>query len=113
MTSRLLCIRVPREIRIVDKELSKLIERSVQELELSTRARNILERQSSIKTVGALASSTKKEMMQRWKNCGRVTVDEYADLLGKLGLSLGMTFVYPQSAPKNSSEESFPVDEWI
>lgn len=113
MTGRLLHTKVPGETRIVDRKLSMLLERSVQELELSTRARNILERQSGIKTVGALASTTRREMMQRWKNCGKVTVDEIAGLLGELGLSLGMTFVYQQSAPKNSSEEPFPVDEWI
>lgn len=62
--------------------------RSVDELELSVRSANCLQN-ANIKTVGELVQKTEIEML-RTKNFGRKSLKEIREILGEMGLSLGM-----------------------
>ncbi len=60
----------------------------VEELELSVRSTNCL-KNASIKTIGELVQRTESEMLKT-KNFGRKSLNEIKELLGELGLELGM-----------------------
>src|SRR5512136_752113 len=81
---------------IVDKEdeeklkLTKLLNMSVNEIELSVRAANCLNN-ANITTVGQLAMKTEQEML-KYRNFGKKSLNEIKEKLNALGLSLGMTF---------------------
>lgn len=69
-------------------ELSKMLNRSVDELELSVRSRNCLEA-SNIRTIGDLVQKSEAEMLKT-KNFGRKSLNEIKDILKTMNLSLGM-----------------------
>jgi len=71
-------------------ELRRLLNMSVNEIELSVRAANCLNN-ANIVTVGQLAMKTEAEML-KYRNFGKKSLNEIKDKLAELGLSLGMTF---------------------
>jgi DNA-directed RNA polymerase subunit alpha len=79
---------------VVDKQdeektqLKKLLNMSVNEIELSVRAANCLNN-ANITTVGQLAMKTEAEML-KYRNFGKKSLNEIKDKLTQLGLSLGM-----------------------
>lgn len=81
---------------VVDKQdeekskLKKLLNMSVNEIELSVRAANCLNN-ANITTVGQLAMKTEQEML-KYRNFGKKSLNEIKDKLSSLGLTLGLTF---------------------
>src|ERR1044071_2034679 len=79
---------------VVDKQdeeknkMKKLLNMSVNEIELSVRAANCLNN-ANITTVGQLAMKTESEML-KYRNFGKKSLNEIKDKLSALGLSLGM-----------------------
>jgi DNA-directed RNA polymerase subunit alpha len=71
-------------------KLRKLLNMSVNEIELSVRAANCLNN-ANITTVGQLAMKTEQEML-KYRNFGKKSLNEIKDKLSALGLALGMTF---------------------
>ena len=84
-------------------QLRKLLNMSVNEIELSVRAANCLNN-ANITTVGELAMKTESEML-KYRNFGKKSLNEIKEKLVQYGLSLGMTFdprliTPPASAPR-------------
>jgi DNA-directed RNA polymerase subunit alpha len=71
-------------------KLKKLLNMSVNEIELSVRAANCLNN-ANITTVGQLAMKTEQEML-KYRNFGKKSLNEIKDKLAALGLTLGMAF---------------------
>jgi DNA-directed RNA polymerase subunit alpha len=71
-----------------------LLQRNVEELELSVRSSNCL-RTAEIKTIGDLVRKTESEML-KFRNFGRKSLKEISDILTSMGLHFG-----------------FPVDEYM
>lgn len=75
----------------IDEEflrIKTLLERSVEELELSVRSSNCL-KAAEIKTIGDLVTKTEGEML-KYRNFGRKSLKEIADILQSMGLNFGM-----------------------
>ena len=73
--------------RGLDK-MGEVLNRSVEELELSVRSYNCL-KNANIQTIGELVQKTEAEML-RTKNFGRKSLNEIKEILANMGLSLGM-----------------------
>src|SRR5688572_5864320 len=79
---------------VVDKQddeksrMRKLLNMSVNEIELSVRAANCLNN-ANITTVGQLALKTEAEML-KYRNFGKKSLNEIKEKLSTLGLTLGM-----------------------
>jgi DNA-directed RNA polymerase subunit alpha len=71
-------------------KLKKLLNMSVNEIELSVRAANCLNN-ANITTVGQLAMKSESEML-KYRNFGKKSLNEIKEKLSALGLALGMTF---------------------
>ncbi|MGC9942879.1 MAG: DNA-directed RNA polymerase subunit alpha [Verrucomicrobiota bacterium] len=71
-------------------KMKKLLNMSVNEIELSVRAANCLNN-ANITTVGQLALKSEQEML-KYRNFGKKSLNEIKDKLTALGLSLGMNF---------------------
>lgn len=71
-----------------DSKLKKLLNMSVNEIELSVRAANCLNN-ANITSVGQLALKSEAEML-KYRNFGKKSLNEIKDKLTQLGLSLGM-----------------------
>lgn len=69
-------------------KLRKLLNMSVNEIELSVRAANCLNN-ANITTVGQLAMKTEAEML-KYRNFGKKSLNEIKEKLAALGLALGM-----------------------
>jgi len=69
-------------------KLKKLLNMSVNEIELSVRAANCLNN-ANITTVGQLAMKTEAEML-KYRNFGKKSLNEIKEKLAALGLTLGM-----------------------
>jgi DNA-directed RNA polymerase subunit alpha len=84
-------------------QMNEVLNRSVEELELSVRSYNCL-KNANIQTIGDLVQKSEAEML-RTKNFGRKSLNEIKEILGNLGLSFGMRFdaqgrlVSPSGAP--------------
>src|SRR5580765_188495 len=75
----------------VDEELMrvrKLLDKSVEELELSVRSSNCL-RAAEIKTIGDLVQKSEAEML-KFRNFGRKSLKEIQDILAEMNLHFGM-----------------------
>ena len=72
------------------ERLRKLLNMSVNEIELSVRAANCLNN-ANISTVGELASKTEADML-KYRNFGKKSLTEIKDKLKELGLCLGYKF---------------------
>ncbi len=89
--------------------------RSVEELELSVRSANCLQN-ANIKYIYELVQKTESEMLKT-KNFGRKSLNEIKDILGEMGLSLGMKldgFVAPSQPSKPAevdAEDAHSVEE--
>lgn len=104
-------------------QMNEVLNRSVEELELSVRSYNCL-KNANIQTIGDLVQKTEAEML-RTKNFGRKSLNEIKEILGGLGLSFGMKFdaqgrlIMPTGAPPASpaleegEEEAEAEDEEI
>ncbi len=69
-------------------KLKKLLNMSVNEIELSVRAANCLNN-ANITSVGQLSMKTEAEML-KYRNFGKKSLNEIKEKLASLGLSLGM-----------------------
>ena len=78
------------EVSEEQNKLRKLLNMSVNEIELSVRAANCLNN-ANITTVGELAMKSEQEMLT-YRNFGKKSLHEIKDKLDDLGLSLGMKF---------------------
>src|SRR5437016_6792060 len=84
-------------------QMNEVLNRSVEELELSVRSYNCL-KNANIQTIGDLVQKSEAEML-RTKNFGRKSLNEIKEILGGLGLTFGMKFdaqgrlVSPAGAP--------------
>jgi len=80
----------PQEVSQENSRLKKLLNMSVNEIELSVRAANCLNN-ANITTVGQLAMKTEGEML-KYRNFGKKSLNEIKDKLSQHSLSLGMKF---------------------
>ena len=80
----------PQQANQENQKLKKLLNMSVNEIELSVRAANCLNN-ANITTVGQLAQKTEQEML-KYRNFGKKSLNEIKEKLSGLGLSLGMKF---------------------
>lgn len=84
-------------------QMNEILNRSVEELELSVRSYNCL-KNANIQTIADLVQRTEAEML-RTKNFGRKSLNEIKEILASLGLSFGMKFdsqgrlISPSGAP--------------
>jgi DNA-directed RNA polymerase subunit alpha len=69
-------------------QMNEILNRSVEELELSVRSYNCL-KNANIQTIGDLVQKTEAEML-RTKNFGRKSLNEIKEILHHLGLGFGM-----------------------
>jgi len=86
--------------------LKKLLNMSVNEIELSVRAANCLNN-ANITTVGHLAMKSESEML-KYRNFGKKSLNEIKEKLQSLGLTLGMKF---ESGLIDTPAEAVPVSE--
>jgi len=70
------------------ERLCELLERTVDELELSVRSHNCL-KNANIRTIGELVLKTESEILKT-KNFGRKSLNEIKEILQQMGLTLGM-----------------------
>ena len=77
-----------KEISEEQNRLRKLLNMSVNEIELSVRAANCLNN-ANITTVGELAMKSEPEML-KYRNFGKKSLNEIKQKMEQLGLSLGM-----------------------
>ena len=90
-------------------KMGEILNRSVEELELSVRSYNCL-KNANIQTIGELVQKTEAEML-RTKNFGRKSLNEIKEILANMGLSLGMRvdahgrLVAPPPQPAGSMPE--------
>ena len=85
----------PQQIRAEEPEdnlpFNRNLLRKVDELELSVRSANCL-KNDNIVYIGDLVQKSEQEML-RTPNFGRKSLNEIKEVLGSMGLSLGMTRV--------------------
>ena len=86
----------PEEVSQENTRLKKLLNLSVNEIELSVRA---------VTTVGQLAMKTEADML-KYRNFGKKSLNEINDKLLQLGLSLGMKFESGLVEPPMGSQRS-------
>jgi len=85
-------------------KLRKLLNMSVNEIELSVRAANCLNN-ANITSVGQLAMKTEAEML-KYRNFGKKSLNEIKEKLASLNLSLGMNIdTSLLDAPREEEEE--------
>ena len=94
----------PEELNQENTRLKKLLNMSVNEIELSCRAANCLNN-ANITTVGQLVMKTEAEML-KYRNFGKKSLHEIKDKLLQLGLSLGIKFESELTEPPMGSERS-------
>jgi DNA-directed RNA polymerase subunit alpha len=101
---------------VIDEEynrIKELLERSVDELELSVRAGNCL-RAAQIRSIGDLVQKTEAEMLQ-YRNFGKKSLKEIQDLIQTMGLHFGMDVSRylgtPRPAPDEDEEEEIDHGE--
>jgi DNA-directed RNA polymerase subunit alpha len=70
------------------EKLNENLDKSVDELELSVRSANYLQN-ANIRYIDELVQHTEAEMLKT-KNFGRKSLNEIKEILGEMGLSLGM-----------------------
>ncbi len=75
-------------VQEAESRLRKVLNMSVNEIELSVRAANCLNN-ANIATVGQLAEKTEAEML-KYRNFGKKSLNEIKSKLAQLGLALGM-----------------------
>ncbi len=81
--------RVGDEVTMIEKEeedIDRVVEMSIEELDLSVRSYNCLKR-AGINTVGELLQRTEEDMM-KVRNLGKKSLEEVTQKLDEMGLSL-------------------------
>ncbi len=78
-----------RKIGSRDADLERLLNKSIEEIEMSVRSANCL-KAANITTLRELVSRTEHEMLQ-FHNFGKKSLDQIKSILSGMGLSLGMT----------------------
>ncbi len=107
---------LPEAAEQAPSQMNEVLNRSVEELELSVRSYNCL-KIAKIQIVGDLVQKTEAEML-RTKNFGRKSLNEIKEILMELGLSFGMKFdaqgrlVSPAGTPAALGAAS-DVDDFI
>lgn len=88
------------------ERLNENLFRSVDELELSVRSANCL-KHADIKLIGDLVQKTESEILAT-KNFGRKSLNEIKEILGEMGLGLGMKLENwpPQQAEEDLESEA-------
>jgi DNA-directed RNA polymerase subunit alpha len=79
---------VEEPVERVAGQMNEVLNRSVEELELSVRSYNCL-KNANIQTIGDLVQKTEAEML-RTKNFGRKSLNEIKEILASLGLTFGL-----------------------
>ena len=105
----------PAESSEENAALKKLLNMSVNEIELSVRAANCLNN-ANITSVGQLAMKSEAEML-KYRNFGKKSLNEIKDKLVELGLGLGMSFepsllsgpAAASRGPRLGAEDEAPV----
>ena len=101
--------QTPEAVSQENAKLKKLLNMSVNEIELSVRAANCLNN-ANITTVGQLALKSEAEML-KYRNFGKKSLNEIKDKLEELGLGLGLKFeaglieIQPEAEPAQEEEE--------
>ncbi len=96
-------------------QMNEILNRSVEELELSVRSYNCL-KNANIQTIGDLVQKTEAEML-RTKNFGRKSLNEIKEILGNLGLGFGMKLdaqgrlVIPAGGQAGQAPATLPTEE--
>ena len=80
----------PQEVSQENNRMKKLLNMSVNEIELSVRAANCLNN-ANITSVGQLAMKSEAEML-KYRNFGKKSLNEIKEKLQQLGLGLGQKF---------------------
>ena len=80
----------PQEVSQENNRMKKLLNMSVNEIELSVRAANCLNN-ANITSVGQLAMKSEAEML-KYRNFGKKSLNEIKEKLQQLGLGLGHKF---------------------
>jgi DNA-directed RNA polymerase subunit alpha len=91
---------------ILNEEVERmrdLLNRSVDELELSVRSSNCL-KAANIKTLGELVQKTEADML-KYRNFGRKSLKEIIDILEGMGLRLGLDINTLLTAETKETEE--------
>jgi DNA-directed RNA polymerase subunit alpha len=83
--------------------MKELLERSVEELELSVRSSNCL-KAANLKTLGELVTKSESDML-KYRNFGRKSLKEIADILDGMGLHLGMDIDTAELTKKDEEEK--------
>jgi len=78
----------PEDVDVEIVKVRKMLEKPVDELELSVRSSNCL-RAAEIKTIGDLVQKSEPEML-KYRNFGRKSLKEIQDILSEMGLGFGM-----------------------
>src|SRR5712664_1111930 len=92
------------EVSQENTRLKKMLNMSVNEIELSVRAANCLNN-ANITTVGQLAMKTEAEML-KYRNFGKKSLNEIKEKLAALGLGLGMNIEAELlEAPKEEAKQ--------
>lgn len=86
-----------------EEKLKKLLEKSVNELELSKRPANCL-KMAHIKTLGDLVRKTHQDMME-FRNFGQKSLQEIKEKLAQYNLHLGMKVDHLIDEDSNESEQ--------
>jgi len=92
----------PEEPEEKEEPINENLYRSVEELELSVRSANCL-KNANIGYIGELVQRTEQEMLKT-KNFGRKSLNEIKEVLGEMGLALGMK-LEGFTPPEGTSEE--------
>lgn len=95
------------EEEVVDEEferMKELLNRSVEELELSVRSSNCL-KAANIKSLGELVQKTEADML-KYRNFGRKSLKEIVDILEGMGLHLGMDINAALNPEETEEEEN-------
>jgi DNA-directed RNA polymerase subunit alpha len=79
-------VEPPQDLEV--QKVRALLEKSVEELELSVRSSNCL-RAAEIRTLGDLVQKSEPEML-KFRNFGRKSLKEIQDILSEMGLHFGM-----------------------
>ncbi len=91
------------------EQLARILNMSVNEIELSIRAANCLNN-ANIVRVGDLARKTEAELL-KYRNFGRKSLDEIKSKVVELGLELGMDFDESLMRPIEENETPEPAED--
>ncbi len=86
-----------------EEQVNENLFKSVDELELSVRSANCL-KNAGIQYIGELVQKTEAEMLKT-KNFGRKSLNEIKEILGEMGLGLGVKMDFPPPSKEPEEEK--------